>query len=128
MPVSRHQPASRFGGNVHRAAQSNVERFVRSNKEQAGPGEHCAALRGIGARLLCGVLRAARQHQALLPDGGSVSDAGWLQLAAWLAVEQVTVQSCGPCCINDTGDACRPRTAAPEESGQSPVVPKVVDC
>jgi hypothetical protein len=97
---------------------------VRSNKEQAGPGEHCAALRGIGAPLLCSVLRIARQHEVLLPEGGSVSDAGWLQLAAWLAVEQVAVPSCCPCCNNSI---CRPRTATPEVSDRSSVVQKVAD-
>jgi hypothetical protein len=93
MPVGCHQPASRFGGNVHQADKFNVDRSMRSNKEQAGPGEHCAAVQGIGARLLCSVLRVARRNEALLPEGGSVSDAGWLQLAAWLAVEQVGAPS-----------------------------------
>lgn len=66
-----------------------MRRSLCSNKEQARHGEHCTALRGVGTPLLCSTLLAARRHQALLPEGGSVSDAGWLQLAAWLAVEQV---------------------------------------
>lgn len=36
-----------------------------------------------------------RQQEALLPEGGSLADAGWLQLATWLAVDQVHVLSTG---------------------------------
>lgn len=97
LPVSLcHGAGQQADGNSHCPEKPNGRLSTYSDKDQAGPGEHCAALRGVGARLLCAVLRAAQSHESLLPEGGSVSDAGWLQLAAWLAVEQVDAQ---PCCL-----------------------------
>jgi len=62
--------------------------WLRRNKGEAEPAEHFGGLHRIGRRLLAALLEAAPRFERLLPLGGSVSDAGWVQLAVFLAVAQ----------------------------------------